>query len=118
VDWEYDAGFTQLVGEYSDPLDLNAIASRLWDLSDYDLERVVYLANNGHKIGDALDNYEDVTLYVGMNLRAVAEQLVDDGLFGTIPDSIANYIDYDAIARDLRHDGYDETPTGVFEYRR
>ncbi len=35
-------------------------------------------------------------------------QFVDDGLFGEIPAAIANYLDYDAIARDLSAD-YAET---------
>jgi len=35
-------------------------------------------------------------------------QFVDEGLFGEIPAAIANYLDYDAIARDLGMD-YSET---------
>jgi len=34
-------------------------------------------------------------------MRELAEQFVDDGLFGEVPEQFQFYIDYDAIARDL-----------------
>ena len=46
----------------------------------------------------------DVDLFECESLRDLAEQFVDDGLFGDIPPPLANYIDYDAIARDLGSD--------------
>jgi hypothetical protein len=46
----------------------------------------------------------DIDLYECDTLRDLAEQFVDEGLFGEIPASIQNYIDYDAIARDLSAD--------------
>ena len=50
----------------------------------------------------------DVDLYEIDSLRELAEQFVDEGLFGEIPEPIRNYLDYDAIARDLGMD-YSET---------
>lgn len=50
----------------------------------------------------------DVDLYEIDSLRELAEQFVDEGLFGDIPEPIRNYLDYDAIARDLGMD-YSET---------
>ena len=50
----------------------------------------------------------DVDIYELDSLRELAEQFVDDGLFGEIPDHLQMYIDYDAIARDLACD-YSET---------
>ena len=50
----------------------------------------------------------DIDLYEIDSLRELAEQFVDEGLFGDIPDPIRNYLDYDAIARDLGMD-YRET---------
>lgn len=46
----------------------------------------------------------DVDLYEADSLRELAEQFVDEGLFGEIPPHLAHYIDYDAIARDLSLD--------------
>lgn len=37
-------------------------------------------------------------------MKELAEQFVDEGLFGDIPSILASYIDYDAIARDLAMD--------------
>lgn len=50
----------------------------------------------------------DVDIYELNSLRALAEQFVDEGLFGDIPERLQNYLDYDAIARDLGMD-YSET---------
>ncbi len=46
----------------------------------------------------------DVEIYEDMTLRDLAEQFVEEGLFGDIPERLQFYIDYDAIARDLGHD--------------
>ena len=50
----------------------------------------------------------DIDIYAVGSLRELAEQFVDEGLFGDIPAHLAHYIDYDAIARDLACD-YAET---------
>ena len=54
----------------------------------------------------ALEQFED-------NSYFYKEELVSKGCFGHIPDSIAIYIDYAAIARDLECDSYVETKQGV-----
>lgn len=52
-----------------------------------------------------VDPYDfDVDLYEADSLRDLAEMFVDEGLYGDIPDHLAHYIDYDAIARDLALD--------------
>ena len=43
----------------------------------------------------------DIDLYEDMSLRDLAEHFVGEGLFGDIPERLAFYIDYEAIARDL-----------------
>ena len=58
------------------------------------------------KTGDPEDF--EVDIYEVDSLRELAEQFVDDGLFGDIPERLQNYLDYDAIARDLSMD-YSET---------
>ncbi|MEQ8306912.1 MAG: antirestriction protein ArdA [Hoeflea sp.] len=50
----------------------------------------------------------DIDMYEMESMRELAEQFVDEGLFGDIPDYLANYIDYESIARDLAFD-YTET---------
>ena len=53
-------------------------------------------------------NQIDIDVYACESFRDLAEQFVDDGLYGEIPAAIAKYLDYDAIANDLRMD-YSET---------
>lgn len=52
---------------------------------------------------DAPDDF-DIDLYEVDTLRDLAMQFVDEGVFGDIPKPIENYLDYDAIARDLAMD--------------
>ncbi len=61
---------------------------------------------------DDPDKFE-VDLYECDTLRDLAMQFVDDGLFGEIPTAIANYLDYDAIARDLSMDYAEITIDGT-----
>jgi len=46
------------------------------------------------------DDY-DIELYHMESMRELAEQFVDEGLFGDVPQQLQFYIDHDAIARDL-----------------
>jgi antirestriction protein len=50
----------------------------------------------------------DLTIYEMDSLKELAEQFLDEGFFGEIPTPLQNYIDLDAIARDLAID-YSET---------
>ena len=50
----------------------------------------------------------DIDIYDVGSLRELAEQFVEEGLYGDIPESLQFYIDYDAIARDLAVE-YSET---------
>lgn len=50
----------------------------------------------------------DVDIYHLDSMKILAEQFVDERLFGDIPESLTYYIDIDAIARDLAVD-YTET---------
>lgn len=50
----------------------------------------------------------EVDIYHVDSMKELAEQFVDEGLFGNIPEHLVNYIDMDAIARDLAFD-YTET---------
>ena len=49
-------------------------------------------------------NHIEIDLYEIDSLRDLAMQLVDDGLFGDIPDNILVYLDFGMIARDLACD--------------
>jgi len=55
------------------------------------------------KLPTLVDDF-DVDIYDVNSMRALAEQFVEEGLFGDIPERLQFYIDYDAIARDLAVD--------------
>ena len=60
----------------------------------------------------------DIDIYQVESLKELAEQFVDEGLFGDIPENIAPYLDMDAIARDLSYDYCEVYVAGeTFVYR-
>ena len=68
---------------------------------------------------DDPDHY-GIDVYGVSTMRELAEQFVDDGLFGEVPEQLQFYIDYDAIARDLAVDFSEITIAGkryVYAYR-
>ena len=83
-------------------------AAEAWD--DEDKTRVILAVGEcGNSFdGDTQPDDFDLDIYEGMTLRQLAEQFVDEGLFGDIPERLQCYLDYDAIARDLAVD-YAET---------
>ena len=100
---DYEAPFR--INEYSDLDQLNTIAEKYQELEDHDIKRVNYLIdNNGSTLNEALEQYQDVDIYEDMSLEDLAYELVEEGSFGEINPTIANYIDYEAIARDLSFD--------------
>lgn len=57
----------------------------------------------------------DIDIYEMDSLRELAEQFVEEGLFGEIPDRLRNYLDMDLIANDLGFD-YAETEIAGTRY--
>lgn len=73
---------------------------------DEKIKVIIAVGEAGYKFDlgkDAPDQF-DIDLYALDSLKDLAEQFVEEGLFGDIPASIQNYLDYDAIARDLGMD--------------
>lgn len=51
--------------------------------------------------------------YSGVNsYKELAKIFVYDGLFGEIPENLKNYIDYEAMGRDLSYD-YQQAENGI-----
>ncbi|OUS37255.1 antirestriction protein ArdA [Rhodobacterales bacterium 56_14_T64] len=55
----------------------------------------------------------DVEIHDVSTMRELAEQFVEEGMFGEVPEAFQNYIDYDAIARDLAVDFSEITIAGM-----
>lgn len=108
---DYEAPFN--ISEYENLDELNEAAELD---EDYDLPRLAYLVDQGYDLDYALEHYEDVTFYPNMNLEDVAVSLVEEGIFGTISQSVLIYFDFEKLGRDLGYDGYDEQDSGVFCY--
>lgn len=112
---DYDTDLNGLeIGEHTDLETLNETAEQLEALDEYDLEKLeAILEADGGSLENALENMDNYIFYNGQSLEDVASEMIEEGVFGDIPDSIINYIDISAIARDLDFDGYTETDNGV-----
>ncbi|MEL6171495.1 MAG: antirestriction protein ArdA [Pseudomonadota bacterium] len=83
-----------------------------WD--DHDKTRVILAVGEcGYSFDDNIQPQDfDLDIYECDSLRDLAEQFVDEGLFGDIPERLQFYLDYDAIARDLGMDYAEATVAG------
>ena len=110
------------IDEYDDLYKLNELAELLESYTEPDLLKLKLLTHEGFNerevILKGIDTYE-VDIYDYSNdtsftdvYELLAIDMVDDGLFGTIPENLVNYIDYAAIGRDLSYD-YVEFEHGV-----
>jgi hypothetical protein len=95
------------IGEYLDACDE-------WDEGEK-LRVIIAVGKYGYRfdLGSDMPGDLDVDIYEVNSLKKLAEQFVDDGLFGDIPAAIANYLDYGAIAHDLGCDYVETTIAGA-----
>lgn len=136
----YRSKITSIVNDYGDPVKEFEIQFIDGDDIDCDLANALCPNQcNAVAIMDAMENWEDqqktaviiavgecgydfdletgdpdafdVTIYEVDSMKELAEQFVEEGLFGEIPERLRFYLDYDAIARDLAMD-YVETSVG------
>ena len=109
---DYEAPFS--ISEYENLDELNEAAELD---EDHDLPRLAFLVEQGYNLDFALENYEDVVFYSGMTLEDVAEELVNDGRYGTVPEKLLSYIDFGMVALELDSEGYSENDDGVYYYQ-
>ncbi len=81
---------------------------------DWEKNRIIIAVEEcGHDFDPDCDpDLLGVEIYSCESLRDLAEQFVDDGVFGDIPEPLQHYIDFDAIARDLAMDYAEATIAG------
>ena len=129
---DYGAKAKALRNEYGDPVEEFEIQFIDGDAIDCDLANAIGLNQaNFEQFFDCVDDWDegqkqqviiavgdcgyafdantspdnfDVEIYEIDTMRELAEQFVEEGLFGEVPESFQFYIDYDAIARDLAVD--------------
>ena len=117
---DYEADIT--IYEYDDIARLNELAEVLENYTAQDLLKLKLLTHEGYKEREVIEkgiesyevdfyDYSDNTSFTDV-YELLAYDLVDEGLFGSIPNNFINYIDYSAIGRDLSYD-YVEFEHGV-----
>ena len=83
--------------------DINFWYDELEELDDNDIIRICFLLNDhGYNIKDALERYDEVYLHHG-SAEDYAQELIEETT--DIPENLRFYIDYEAIARDMKING-------------
>ena len=87
--------------------DISAYLEAVEDWEDWQKINVILaVGETGYSFDLGKDDPDqfDIQIYEVESMKELAEQFVEEGLFGEIPESIQFYIDYEAIARDLAMD--------------
>lgn len=90
------------------------------DWTEDQKRRVIISCYHGYGFDFDKNNPDDIEaeIYEVDSMKDLAEQFVEEGLFGEIPENIRYYLDYDLIARDLEADYSAATIAGTrFIYR-
>lgn len=99
------------INEYADIFELNSTLNELNDLDPEDFEKLAAIMEViTDDLKDALDSMDNYEFYEGATLEEMAEEWAESF---DIPDALACYIDFEAIARDFGFNGYHETAGGV-----
>lgn len=104
------------IGEYDNILELNEKIEQVSYLQDYELEEVeAIIEATGYDIEESMDIHGkgNFIYYSGVkSFEELAEMFASEGYFGNIPENLENYIDYEAMGRDLQYD-YTLTNNGI-----
>ena len=96
-------------------------AAEDWD-DDHKRRYIIAVGECGYDQREVADDPDgpEVDIYYVDSLRDLAEQFIDEGLYGPIPEALQFYINHDAIARDLAVDFCETEIAGeqlVYAYR-
>jgi uncharacterized FlaG/YvyC family protein len=119
TDYEFEGTKLFDVKEYSDIEELNSKCEQLEDLSEDDQKKFSYLMDYvGFSFDDALERYEDVSIYEDTTLEQIAEDFIYETInMDDIPDIIKNNIDFKSIAHDFEISGeYDKIDGDVYYF--
>ena len=114
-----DAQLFNALGVNQATIDAYFEAAEEWD-DDQKTKIIIAVGEVGNRFDLGNDDPDrfDIDLYEIDSLRDLAIQFVEEGLFGDIPKAIEDYLDYDAIARDLCMDYGTVTINGThYAYR-
>lgn len=102
---EIDADLFKALGVHQGNFPAYLEALKEWS-EDEKVKVIIAVGETGYKfnLGEDTPDQFDIDLYELDSLKELAEKFVEEGLYGEIPATIQNYLDYDAIARDLGMD--------------
>jgi len=111
---EIDPALATAIGVHQSNLESFFEKTARWDETD---KQIVLIAASecGYDVSwsETEPGAFEMDLYEIDSLRELAEHFVEEGLFGDIPERLAAYLDYDAIARDLSADYVETTIAGT-----
>ncbi|MEP3247786.1 MAG: antirestriction protein ArdA [Sneathiella sp.] len=140
---DYQAKVARAVNHYGDPVeefeisfvdgeDINSDLAKVWCLNQANLKAfyeavdawsnrqkihyIIAVGECGYEHNAIVDDPEqiDITIYRLRSLRELAEELMEEGIFGDVPEHLSSYIDYERIARDLEYEYSSITIAGEF----
>lgn len=82
--------------------DIDTWFEDLENLDESETRQLIFLLELGYSLNDAMERYEDVCLFDG-SAKDYAYDLINETT--EIPENLRYYIDYDAIARDMKLNG-------------
>ena len=109
---DYDAEIA--ISEHDDIYRLNKLAEAMKNFTEDERLKLRLLSCEGYNEREVIDSgletyevdiydYRDNTSFTD-TFELLAQDFVDEGVFGEVPKLLENYIDYELIARDLRID--------------
>ena len=102
------------ISEYANIFKLNEMCNDLDDLDEYEAEEIAAAVEAwDYTFAEALNRHQRgcFVFYQGRDLEEVAEEIINECY--DLPEFALRYFDFEAFARDLRFDGYEETKYGV-----
>ena len=102
------------ISEHANIFKLNEMCNDLDDLDEYEAEEIAAAVEAwDYTFAEALDRHQRgcFVFYQGRDLEEVAEEIINECY--DLPEFALRYFDFEAFARDLRFDGYEETKYGV-----
>lgn len=120
TDYEWESSSIFTINEFDDPYILNEKINQLVSLNDQELIAIRFLLSESIclTIEDSLTKLEDVVIHNNTTFKEFTYELINELYdLSSIPNIIANNIDYEGIQRDLQYDGvYYEFEDCIIEY--
>lgn len=93
------------INEYENLEELNNFVNTYCQLDEYEKIAVRFLINEQYcSFNEALKDKDNLTIYQADSYQELAYEFVEEGFFGSIPENLEYYVDYEAIAKDLAID--------------